>query len=67
MRKAKDLYGARTGEKYEDRVINENKVKVPCPGFYKGSEDPKDDCVLGVRKIPGFKEMGSTAKDARPK
>jgi len=65
MRKAKDLYGAKTGEKYEDREINEKKVKVPCPGFYKDSENPKDDCDKGVRKIPGCSKV--TTEDARPK
>ena len=59
MRTSKELYAQKTGEIYADRVINENKAKNPCPGFYKESENPKDNRILGASKV--------TTKDARPK
>lgn len=59
MRTSKELYAPKTGEKFEDRVITEGKVKNPCPGFYKESENPKDNRILGASKV--------TTKDARPK
>jgi len=67
MRSSKELYASRTGEKYEDRVITEAKAKVPCPGFYKNSENPKDDKKEGETygKILGNSKVST--KDARPK
>lgn len=59
MRQSKEIYATKSGDTFENRVINEGKVRVPCPGFYKDSEKAKDNRILGGQKY--------TTKDARPK
>lgn len=59
MRTSKKLYADKDGLTHEGRVIDEKKVKVPCPGWYKESEVPKETRILGCAPV--------TTKDARPK